>query len=284
MQTESDDSMCPARVCWTIKEMVSGFRTHHLIFIAALRITPNMVTVSLARSRCRRGHRLWLVRPTSVLAVIATFYDIIDEFSRKLGTASAPGQVIDAAVNRYGEMFLFGGLIYYRGTNQVLLIMWTWSAFVPGELCDGEGGSHGVAAPRRHARQERAAYIITSSAFTPVFATLFGASPSLALKVFRCVGAPEHHRRGFQSLRDPAADGDASRRCARKEVLRNPWPPSTGAPHRRAGRAVGREISLAAEGGTRNWARRPVSAVGPPRRSSCAVHHRRLRRRYGQRG
>jgi len=169
-------------------EMVYWILDPIISFIASLRITPNMVTLFSLVPAAGAGVAIgfgWFGL-ASVLAVIATFCDIIDGLlARKLGIASGAGEVIDAAVDRYGEMFLFGGLVYYyRGHDQVLFIV--LGALVGSFMVSyatAKAEAMGVAAPRGAMRRaERAAYIIAGSAFTPVFATLFSTSPSLALK------------------------------------------------------------------------------------------------------
>jgi CDP-diacylglycerol--glycerol-3-phosphate 3-phosphatidyltransferase len=121
----------------------------------------------------------------SVLAVMATFCDIIDGLlARKTGLSSSSGEVVDAAADRYGEMFLFGGLVYYyRAHDQVLFIVLT--ALVGSFMVSyatAKAEAMGVPAPRGAMRRgERAAYLIFGCAFTPVAKTLFANSPSLAL-------------------------------------------------------------------------------------------------------
>ena len=54
------------------------------------------------------------VGPGATLAVLAAFGDIIDGLlARKMGLSSDAGELVDAAVDCYGEMFFFGGLVYY---------------------------------------------------------------------------------------------------------------------------------------------------------------------------
>ena len=116
---------------------------------------------------------------------MATFCDIIDGLlARKTGLSSSSGEVVDAAVDRYGEMFLFGGLVfYYRAHDQVLFIVLT--ALVGSFMVSyatAKAEALGVPPPRGAMRRvERAAYLIFGCAFTPVAKTLFANSPSLAL-------------------------------------------------------------------------------------------------------
>ena len=108
-------------------EMVYWILDPIIDFLAALRITPNMVTLFSLVPAAGAGVALafgWFGL-ASVLAVMATFCDILDGLlARKTGVSSNAGEVIDAAVDRYGEMFFLGGLVYYYRTHdQVLFIV-----------------------------------------------------------------------------------------------------------------------------------------------------------------
>jgi CDP-diacylglycerol--glycerol-3-phosphate 3-phosphatidyltransferase len=169
-------------------EMVYWILDPIISFIAALRITPNMVTLFSLIPAAGAGVAIgfgWFGL-ASVLAVMSTFCDIIDGLlARKTGVASSSGEVIDAAVDRFGEMFWFGGLVYYyRAHDEVLFIVLTAlvGAFMV-SYATAKAEAMGVPAPRGAMRRgERAAYLIFGSAFTPVFTTLFPNSPSLALR------------------------------------------------------------------------------------------------------
>src|SRR5262245_12876872 len=166
-------------VYWVLEPLID--------FLAALRITPNMVTLFSLLPAAGAGVAIafgWFGL-ASVLAVMATFCDILDGLlARKTGVSSSAGEVIDAAVDRYGEFFLFGGLVYYYRTHdQVLFIV---LAAIVGSFmvsyATAKAEAMGVAAPRGAMRRgERAAYLIFGSAFTPVAQTLFANSASLAL-------------------------------------------------------------------------------------------------------
>jgi CDP-diacylglycerol--glycerol-3-phosphate 3-phosphatidyltransferase len=168
-------------------EMVYWVLDPIIDFLAALRITPNMVTLFSLVPAAGAGVALgfgWFGL-ASVLAVMATFCDILDGLlARKTGVSSGAGEVIDAAVDRYGEMFFFGGLVYYyRSHDQVLFIV---LAAIVGSFmvsyATAKAEAMGVAAPRGAMRRgERAAYLIFGAAFTPVAKALFANSASLAL-------------------------------------------------------------------------------------------------------
>jgi CDP-diacylglycerol--glycerol-3-phosphate 3-phosphatidyltransferase len=168
-------------------EMVYWILEPIIDFLAALHITPNMVTLFSLVPAAGAGVALgfgWFGL-ASALAVMATFCDILDGLlARKTGVSSGGGEVIDAAVDRYGEMFFFGGLVYYyRSHDQVLFIV---LAAIVGSFmvsyATAKAEAMGVAAPRGAMRRgERAAYLIFGSAFTPVAKAVFANSPSLAV-------------------------------------------------------------------------------------------------------
>lgn len=171
-------------------EMVYWILDPLIDFLAALRITPNMVTLFSLVPAAGAGVALgfgWFGL-ASLLAVVATFCDILDGLlARKTGVSSAAGEVTDAAVDRYGEMFFFGGLVYYYRTHdQVLFIV---LAAIVGSFmvsyATAKAEAMGVTAPRGAMRRgERAAYLIFGAAFTPVAKALFANSASLALHEF----------------------------------------------------------------------------------------------------
>jgi len=166
-------------VYWVLEPLID--------FLAALHITPNMVTLFSLLPAAGAGVALafgWFGL-ASVLAVMATFCDILDGLlARKTGVSSNAGEVIDAAVDRYGEMFFLGGLVYYYRTHdQVLFIV---LAAIIGSFmvsyATAKAEAMGVAAPRGAMRRgERAAYLIFGAAFTPVSKAVFANSPSLAV-------------------------------------------------------------------------------------------------------
>ena len=168
-------------------EMVYWILEPIIDFLAALRITPNMVTLFSLVPAAGAGVALafgWFGL-ASLLAVIATFCDILDGLlARKTGVSSGSGEVIDAAVDRYGEMFFFGGLVYYYRTHdQVLFIV--LAAIVGSFMVSyvtAKAEAMGVPAPRGAMRRgERAAYLIFGAAWTPVAKAVFANSASLAL-------------------------------------------------------------------------------------------------------
>jgi CDP-diacylglycerol--glycerol-3-phosphate 3-phosphatidyltransferase len=168
-------------------EMVYWILDPIIDFLAALHITPNMITlfslVPAAGAGVAVGYGWFGL--ASVLAVMATFCDILDGLlARKTGVASGAGEVIDAAVDRYGEMFYYGGLVYYYRTHDevlfIILLAIVGSFMVSYATAKAE--AMGVPAPRGAMRRgERAAYLIFGSAFTPPWKALFGNAHAHAL-------------------------------------------------------------------------------------------------------
>ncbi|HEY7375520.1 MAG TPA: CDP-alcohol phosphatidyltransferase family protein [Polyangia bacterium] len=168
-------------------EMVYWILEPIIDFLAALRITPNMVTLFSLIPAAGAGVALgfgWFGL-ASVLAVVATFCDILDGLlARKTGVSSGAGEVIDAAVDRYGEMFFFGGLVFYYRTHDevlfILLLAIIGSFMVSYATAKAE--AMGVPAPRGAMRRgERAAYLIAGAAFTPAWKAIFGNAHALAM-------------------------------------------------------------------------------------------------------
>ena len=172
----------------TTMEMVYWLLDPMISFIAALRITPNMVTMGSLIPAAGAGVAIgfgWF-GTGALLAILATFGDIIDGLlARKTGLSSDAGELVDAAVDRYGEIFFFGGLVYYyRDHDQVLFIV--LAALVGSFMVSyatAKAEAMGVTAPRGAMRRgERAAYLIAGATFTPLTSALFAQSPSLALR------------------------------------------------------------------------------------------------------
>jgi len=166
-------------VYWVLEPLID--------FLAALHITPNMVTLFSLLPAAGAGVALafgWFGL-ASVLAVMATFCDILDGLlARKTGVSSNAGEVIDAAVDRYGEMFFLGGLVYYYRTHDQVLFIVLAAIIGPFMVSyvTAKAEAMGVPAPRGAMRRgERAAYLIFGAAFTPLSKAVFANSPSLAV-------------------------------------------------------------------------------------------------------
>ena len=266
-------------VYWIIDPMIS--------FIAALRITPNMVTLGSLIPAAGAGVAIgcgWFGLGAT-LAVRAAFGDIIDGLlARKMGLSSDAGELVDAAVDRYGEMFFFGGLVYYyRDHDQVLFIV--LAAIVGSFMVSyttAKAEAMGVPAPRGAMRRgERGAYLMTGAAFTPLASALFARSPSLALRevpillalsivaVVANISVVQRLLAIATLLR--AREAAKKKRAARRSTTR-PWPRS---PTSRSGwsRAALDRLTARPLGGGRAEG---VLAVDAPPRGVDHRHRRRL--------
>jgi CDP-diacylglycerol--glycerol-3-phosphate 3-phosphatidyltransferase len=169
-------------------EMVYWVLDPLIDFIAALRITPNMVTLASLVPAAGAAVALgfgWFGLG-AVLSILTTFGDIIDGLlARKTGLSSGAGEVVDAAVDRYGELFFFGGLVYYYRTHDqcLFIVLAALAGSMMVSYATAKAEAMGVEPPRGAMRRgERAAYLITGAAWTPFCNTIFAGSPSLALR------------------------------------------------------------------------------------------------------
>jgi CDP-diacylglycerol--glycerol-3-phosphate 3-phosphatidyltransferase len=169
-------------------EMVYWVLDPLIDFFAALRITPNMVTLASLVPAAGAAVALgfgWFGL-AGVLSILAAFGDIIDGLlARKTGLSSGAGEVVDAAVDRYSELFFFGGLVYYYRTHDqcLFIVLAALAASLMVSYATAKAEAMGVEPPRGAMRRgERAAYLMTGASWTPICATIFAGSPSLALR------------------------------------------------------------------------------------------------------
>ena len=151
-------------VYWMLGPVLGG--------VAALGVTPNAVTLFSLLPAAGAGVALaygWFAL-AAVLAMIAQFADIIDGLlARKLGVASDAGEALDAAVDRYVELFFLGGLaVHYR---PIRCCWWCWprigGSFMV-SYATAKAEAMGVKAPRGVMRHgERVAYLLVAAALTP---------------------------------------------------------------------------------------------------------------------
>jgi CDP-diacylglycerol---glycerol-3-phosphate 3-phosphatidyltransferase len=172
----------------SIQEMVYWVLDPLIDFIAALRITPNMVTLGSLVPATGAAVALgfgWFGL-AGVLSILAAFGDIIDGLlARKTGLSSGAGEVVDAAVDRYSELLFFGGLVYYYRTHDqcLFIVLAALAGAFMVSYATAKAEAMGVEPPRGAMRRgERAAYLMTGSSLTPICATIFAGSPSLALR------------------------------------------------------------------------------------------------------
>jgi CDP-diacylglycerol--glycerol-3-phosphate 3-phosphatidyltransferase len=140
-----------------------------------LGVTPDQSTwaslvAGLGGGIALAGGRLGLA---ALLATVSAFLDILDgELARATGRGSPAGEVLDAAVDRYTELFLCGGaVLYYR--HELALAVVALAALGASFLVSystAKAEAMGVDPPsvpmRRH---ERAAFLIAGAAFSPLF-------------------------------------------------------------------------------------------------------------------
>ena len=107
----------------------------------------------------------------AVVSVACTSCDAIDGMvARATGTASDAGEVLDAAVDRYVELLLLGGIAFGVRHDPLLLLLAMASiagSFMVSYATAKAEALH-VAAPRgAMRRQERAAYVVLGAALVP---------------------------------------------------------------------------------------------------------------------
>lgn len=140
----------------------------------ALRITPNMLTwasfatgvyVGVAYAQGQFGH-------ASVMAAVSAFLDILDgQVARRLSQASAAGEVLDAAVDRYSDFLMMAGLaIWYRQSlwGLTLALAATQAGFMI-SYTTAKAEAMGVPPPRGTMRRhERIIYLLLGACLTAV--------------------------------------------------------------------------------------------------------------------
>ncbi len=155
--------------------------------VAALGVTPNAVTLFSLLPAAGAGVALgcgWFGLG-AVLATIAQFADIIDGLlARKLGVASDAGEALDAAVDRYVELFFLGGLaVHYRSHPLLLVVLAAIGGSFMVSYSTAKAEAMGVKAPRGVMRHgERVAYLLVAAALTPFATMLAAGSTSLVLR------------------------------------------------------------------------------------------------------
>jgi phosphatidylglycerophosphate synthase len=165
---------------WMLDPLIDG--------LAALGLTPNQVTVFSLVPAMLAGVAagFGLFGLACLLGTTSAFCDILDGLlARRLGTASESGEVVDAAVDRYGEVFLLGGMTIYYRTHWMMMLL------TLGALCGSFMFSYTTAKtqamgekPARGTmrRAERAVYLLTGAGFTAITRVLFEGLPSHALR------------------------------------------------------------------------------------------------------
>jgi CDP-diacylglycerol--glycerol-3-phosphate 3-phosphatidyltransferase len=163
--------------------------------LVAARVTPNQVTAFslvpalMAAAAAAFG---WFGL-ACVLATLGSLCDLVDGvLARRTGVASAAGEVLDAAVDRYVEyLYLAGIALYYRTHWEMLLLV---QAAIFGSFmisyATAKAEAMGVTPPRGSMRRaERAVYVLVATGLTPFSRTLFADTPSHTLREFPIIFA-----------------------------------------------------------------------------------------------
>ncbi len=112
----------------------------------------------------------------AALSLLSSAGDALDGMiARETGTASDSGEVLDAAVDRYAELFFFGGVAYFvrfDGFTLVLTLAATAGAIMVSYSTAKAEALH-VEVPRgAMRRQERAVYLVVGAALVPIAAAV----------------------------------------------------------------------------------------------------------------
>jgi phosphatidylglycerophosphate synthase len=157
--------------------------------LAALHVTPNAVTMfslvpALLAAVAAGFGQFGLA---CALGTMSALCDLVDGvLAREIGVASDAGEVLDAAVDRYGEFLLLAGIAVYYRTHWMMLAL-TLAALL-GSLMISQttamAEAISVKLPRGASmrRAERAIYLLAAMGLTPVTRALFADLPSHALR------------------------------------------------------------------------------------------------------
>jgi CDP-diacylglycerol---glycerol-3-phosphate 3-phosphatidyltransferase len=112
----------------------------------------------------------------AVISLASSACDALDGMiARDTGTASDSGEVLDAAVDRYAELFFFGGVVLHERFDPLALVL-TLAATAGAIMVSystAKAEALGVVAPRgAMRRQERAVYLVVGVALVPVAAAV----------------------------------------------------------------------------------------------------------------
>ncbi|HTQ46267.1 MAG TPA: CDP-alcohol phosphatidyltransferase family protein [Polyangiaceae bacterium] len=110
----------------------------------------------------------------AMLSVVSSVCDAIDGFiARETRTASDSGEVLDATVDRYAELFFLGGIAVHERHDALTLVL-TLAATAGAMMVSystAKAEALGVEPPRgAMRRQERAVYFVLGAGFVPVVA------------------------------------------------------------------------------------------------------------------
>jgi CDP-diacylglycerol--glycerol-3-phosphate 3-phosphatidyltransferase len=110
----------------------------------------------------------------AVLSLASSACDALDGMvARDTGTASDAGEVLDAAIDRYAELFLFGGAAFHERFDPfaIVLTLAATAGAIMVSYSTAKAEALGVPAPRgAMRRQERAVYLVVGIGLVPVAA------------------------------------------------------------------------------------------------------------------
>jgi CDP-diacylglycerol--glycerol-3-phosphate 3-phosphatidyltransferase len=110
----------------------------------------------------------------AALSVVSSVCDALDGMvARETGTAGDSGEVLDAAVDRYAELFFVGGIVFHERHDPtfVLLALAAMAGAIMVSYSTAKAEALKVTAPRgAMRRQERAVYFVLGVALVPVAA------------------------------------------------------------------------------------------------------------------
>jgi CDP-diacylglycerol---glycerol-3-phosphate 3-phosphatidyltransferase len=110
----------------------------------------------------------------AVISLASSACDALDGMiARDTGTASDSGEVLDAAIDRYAELFFFGGVVFHERLDPfaVVLTLAATAGAMMVSYSTAKAEALGVTAPRgAMRRQERAVYLVIGVALVPIAA------------------------------------------------------------------------------------------------------------------
>jgi len=110
----------------------------------------------------------------AVVSLASSACDALDGMiARDTGTASDSGEVLDAAVDRYAELFFLGGVTFFERSDPLalLLTLAATAGAIMVSYSSAKAEALGVKAPRgAMRRQERAVYLVVGVGLVPIVA------------------------------------------------------------------------------------------------------------------
>ncbi len=112
----------------------------------------------------------------AVVSLASAACDALDGMiARDTGTASDAGEVLDAAVDRYAELFFFGGVVFHERFDPyaVAVALAATAGAIMVSYSTAKAEALAVAVPRgAMRRQERAVYLVVGVALVPITAAV----------------------------------------------------------------------------------------------------------------